>query len=104
MLAVLAAIGVPQGFLEFVTSLYRINRAVRAWDGTVLFHFLAGILQGCPLSGLLFTLVANPFFLHICSLIDAASKGISRICADDLCTLLWDRNWLALLVAPFRLA
>ena len=58
----LPLIGVPQGFVNFVIALYNFNRCVHATSGAVLFVFLAGILQGCPLSGLLFTIIANGFF------------------------------------------
>ena len=65
---------------------------------------MAGILQGCPLSGLLFTVVSHQFFLHFTAVVDRRGRGASPICADDLGCLLFDLDFLQFLVAPFEAA
>ena len=84
----------PLGFCLLVESLYCWNPVLDS-DGSLLFVFLSGILQGCPLSDLLFTLVYNAFLNHIRFVIDVKGRGRSRACADDLGACLYDIRYLA---------
>eukprot|EP00973_Karenia_brevis_P032189 4437897-Karenia_brevis.AAC.1 len=58
----------------------------------------AGILQGCPLSGTLFAIAADPFFVMFKQRIVHPQKGLVLGCADDVgCVLgsflgFWDHG------------
>ena len=68
-------------------------------DGTTnFFGFVTrGVLQGCPLSGLLFAWVIQPMLWAIEALIDRPRLAVSRACADDLGAVLADFRTLPLL-------
>ena len=85
LFAALRAAGAPIGFYLAICALYDGSRVVTP-DGprTELFcMILAGILQGCPLSGTLFIIAVDPFLR---ALVGATqSRGsLVRACADDI--------------------
>ena len=63
----LEAMKFPAGFINLVKTMYTDNHAMYS-DGTAyisMFTIMSGILQGCPLSGLLFAVCIYPFLKHI---------------------------------------
>ena len=72
-----------EGVVNFVLILYLVSSCITQ-SGRVIFLFSAGILQGCPLSSLLCTLVSPSCFLHFAALVDRMHQGMTSICADDL--------------------
>ena len=61
--ACFTAIGVPSGAHGLIMNMYCLSLAHSAAGGTLipLFLILAGVLQGCPLSGCLFAVGVEPF-------------------------------------------
>ena len=51
---------------------------------TLLFPVGAGVLQGCPLSGLLFALASDAILNSISKLLSESSGGAVAACADDI--------------------
>ena len=49
-----------------------------------LFNILAGVLQGCPLSGSLFVICIDPLLEFFRSHIEKPGLGKVRACADDI--------------------
>ena len=82
-----------------------VKAFVHSSDGLILlFHILSGVLQGCPLSGSLFTICIEPFIRRLYALIDAKSLGCTRVCADDIGIVLRDRMVLKRLKGVFDTA
>ena len=63
LFAVLAARGCPDGFINVVRAMYSLVTTFFRTDGRLSFlcWVLAGVLQGCPLSGMLFAIIMDPF-------------------------------------------
>lgn len=83
LIETLRARGLPDGFIQTVLVLYHSVFAISSADRrTVLFEVQSGVLQGCPASGALFTLLCDPLlrFLHAV----AGASSLLRACADDL--------------------
>ena len=89
LLAVLEAYGFPEGFVCMVRSMYSMCFAYMSRGGALLFLWMirSGVLQGCPLSGLLLSVTTDPFALAFRRL--QSSQNFSRLnvcvrlCADD---------------------
>eukprot|EP00972_Heterocapsa_arctica_P051571 7587157-Heterocapsa_arctica.AAC.1 len=79
-------IGAPLGLLNLIRGMYLCNCAFLACDGVVylLFRVSAGILQGCPLSGMLFAVAIDPILRRFDVEVCQSGKGIIRACADDI--------------------
>ena len=58
LMAVLFIMGVPDGLLDFIKSIYFLNStSVRFGEACVFLAWIfSGVLQGCPLSGSLFVI------------------------------------------------
>lgn len=96
-------LALPLAVILFIETLYRWN-PVKDSDGNLLFVFLSGILQGCPLSGMLFTFICNAFLHHIMLEIDRKGRGRPRACADDLGACVFDIRFLQYMQAPLLAA
>eukprot|EP00959_Pyramimonas_sp_CCMP1952_P430682 9019779-Pyramimonas_sp.AAC.1 len=53
-------------------------------DLTLLFWISSGIIQGCPSSGCIFALAADPFMSNFDASICRKDRGVVRACADDV--------------------
>ena len=73
----------PLWFPNFAKFLYTVNFVVN-YLGHFKFWILAGILQGCGLSGSLFALAFDPFLVVLEESIDSRKVGQTRTCADDV--------------------
>ena len=83
---VLRARGVPIGLIDLIDSMYRLVSAFMVCGGRFrfLFWILAGVLQGCPLSGMLFAIVMDPFLVKLDAELCRPQLGTVRACADDV--------------------
>ena len=89
---ILEAAGIPKRFINIIKKLYtdcrhQIRIDGKLYPGPLL---LGGVRQGCPLSGILFALVVDPFLRCL----DAILKGddLARAYADDIGIILC--NWI----------
>ncbi len=66
---VLTAMTILRGFINVAMALYHGCSATASTGGSraALFWVLSGVLQGCPLSGMLFALCMNPFLIMMIS-------------------------------------
>ena len=65
--------------LELLAGIYFLNVALISEEGAAVFFcwIRAGVLQGCPLSGLIFVLVMDPFLSAIQVLIDRMGYSLT---------------------------
>ena len=77
--------GFPVGFQRFVQVTYSfVEAVVSICSGLAHFcHIQSGVLQGDPLSGLLFVLTMHPALHHFETRIEKKGGGCVRACADD---------------------
>ena len=73
----LDALQFPKGIIALVKNMYTRNSALyfNGTENICLFHIITGVLQGCPLSGLLFAACMDPFLRHI----ERVTSGSIRI-------------------------
>jgi hypothetical protein len=86
LLAVIEAAGFPSGWMNIIKAKYSLVRTFARCDNDLLFLYwiLSGVLQGCPLSGMLFAFAIDPFLRKLSSEVDDAGVGCTRACADDV--------------------
>eukprot|EP00973_Karenia_brevis_P009922 1340767-Karenia_brevis.AAC.1 len=74
---VMQAMNVPKGLFAYVTELYRNCRLFFSMFGQELFVCIlkAGVIQGCPLSGTLFTIVIDIFLELMSQEIQLKGRG-----------------------------
>ncbi|CAK0860694.1 unnamed protein product, partial [Prorocentrum cordatum] len=93
---VLRRAGLPEALCWFFAELYRcvqcwsanacsssINNSVYG-NAALLYYIQSGIVQGCPGSGFLFAVAADPFMLDFDWSINRRALGLVRACADDV--------------------
>ena len=86
---------IPAGAFNFVAQLYALNLAFDASDlSSPIFAFMIGVLQGCPLSALLFTLALDSWLRAVTAVLDSTGDGIVRACADDIAVVVADLCFL----------
>jgi hypothetical protein len=90
LFTVLEAYGFPFGFICLVKSVYFMCFSYQTHGGSMLLLWVirSGVLQGCPLSGLLFSIVMDPF-ARAFERLQASSnlhqlRVCVRLCADDV--------------------
>ena len=86
MFLVLSFIGMPEGLYRVVEANYFFIATHTKIGQAAMFLFLVrcGVLQGCPLSGTLFALSAEPFLRHLKYEVQEKEGGMVRACADDV--------------------
>ena len=82
---------------------------VRAFGSTergvvFLVWFTSGVIQGCPMSGLLFVAAVDPMLTEMHKQLDAKNKAVTRACADDIAAALRDRAASAVYHHSFSVA
>ena len=98
LLALLQWLRVPSGLLRLLKSFY--SEAVGLGSsGRELFLILAGVLQGCPLSGSLFTLAVDGFLRAMQRL--AGDEARVAACTDDIGVVVGDTGVLPPLARLF---
>ena len=82
----LKASGLPQGFLSAMEISYSSAACwiTHAGGQLLAFYVNAGILQGCPSSGLAWSILSNPFLASMQSELQRLQYGQLRACADDV--------------------
>jgi hypothetical protein len=103
IMLVLEGIGAPQVFIALIKGFYFWCRTATSIAGQVhfLFLILSGVLQGCPLSGMIFAIAIDPFLRYIDASIDLKGLGMTRACADDIAVALASLAGLADLLPCF---
>lgn len=91
LLAVLEAVGVPTGFMQFVRHLYHNNRCSLVLGGERVegFAMSSGIRQGCPLSPLIFAVSIDLLLRRARRL---CPEVLIRAYADDIAMVV-PRGW-----------
>ena len=102
----LEASGAPSWFYNYVKALYSANDTyhMNSHGKQFLFAFLAGVLQGCPLSATLFLFAINPFLVHFEQALQGKYNGEVRACADDIGICLSDFRSLKVVFKVFECA
>ena len=87
LFAALAHAGLPSGLCTLIMALYAHCDVLLPVCGKLTSSFVirAGVLQGCPLSGLLFVVAMEPFLNLVSSKL--GDGEIVRACADDVLTV-----------------
>ena len=83
---VIRAYEFPGGAQNLINAMYFMNHTyLNLESATVfLFVFLSGVLQGCPLSGMLFDVALDPFLRWFDAAVRPDFDGVIRACADDI--------------------
>eukprot|EP00973_Karenia_brevis_P007352 994720-Karenia_brevis.AAC.1 len=83
---VLHAMDVPEGLFAYIHELYRKCQLFFSLFGQDLFVCIlrSGVIQGCPLSGTLFTIVIDIFLEFMYQEIYEKGRGEIAACADDI--------------------
>jgi hypothetical protein len=99
----LEACGAPDGFVKVIAAMYRCVSTYTVVEGCSHFMFwvLSGVLQGCPLSGMLFAIALNPFLNKFDKELDSPGVACVRACADDIGVAIRGIATLALLKPTF---
>jgi len=83
----LTLVGVPQGFLNVHAGLFSLVMAVclDVLGAARLLSFItSGVVQGCPLSGLLFALASDPMLNCFDERLVSGGEALVVACADDI--------------------
>jgi hypothetical protein len=82
---VLRAMAIPTGLINLFKSMYWFASARACSDPSkILFFVFRGVIQGCALSGLLFTWLLDPFLCWMVAVLESRGLGLVRACADDI--------------------
>ena len=83
---VLPVLAFPGGFQNVICGMYTLVHALGIGSSGLVFLFwiLSGVLQGCPLSGLVFVAAIDPILWRIHDTVDARGIGTTRACADGI--------------------
>ena len=83
---VIRAYEFPGGAQNLISAMYFMNLTYLNMESVTvfLFVFLSGVLQGCPLSGMLFDVALDPFLRWFDAVVRPDIDGVIRACADDI--------------------
>ena len=86
LMLVAAARGLPAGMLLLLEATYVADLTYGSVGAPrrFLFAIWAGVLQGCPWSGFLFTVSLDPFLWWMSCVLETSDGGVVRACADDI--------------------
>lgn len=106
MLEALARGGFHGGQCAFVAGLYA---DASVWvgitgDQEMLYWVRSGIVQGCPLSGLLFVVTVDPVLRMLDAALRAVGRSVVCACADDIGAVCYSKTHLLAMRPPFLLA
>ena len=103
---VLRALGVPSNIYNIIWWLYTNITAYSSGtgDGSLIFLVKGGVKTGCPLSSLLFLLGSNPLVDMFKLLTDGPKLSVTRLCADDIGSVLSELRWFKRQASIFNLA
>ena len=106
LMLVLCLSEAPIGFINIIENMYAHNAAFIVCEGVeeLAFWILCGVLQGCPLSGMLFALVMDPFLRCMKANIQDNNLAQIRACADDVGAAMQSIHVLKLFEPIFRAA
>eukprot|EP00973_Karenia_brevis_P075279 10458843-Karenia_brevis.AAC.1 len=101
---VLTAMNVPVGLHAYITELYRKCDLFFSLFGYDVYVCIlrAGVIQGCPLSGTLFTVVIDIFLEFMYQTIHLKGRGEIAACADDIGGVLKSYHYLQFLFPIFE--
>lgn len=102
---VMKEVGMPTGAIRVVSAVYRDMELITRLGGCqALGKVTSGIPQGCPLSGELFILAADPLGLRIHTELMRGKAGMMRQGADDTAILVRSARLLGTVEPAFRAA
>ena len=86
VLLAVQAYQLPLGLVELIRGIYFMNMAYLQVKGTFIYLYMivTGVLQGCPLSGMIFDIGLDPFLRWMEKDIERTGLGTIRACADDI--------------------
>jgi hypothetical protein len=86
MFLALEACGAPSGLYQLVQAMYTCISTSTVIDGRKFFLYWiwSGVLQGCPLSGMLFAISLDPLLRKFLAEVETNGKAAVRACADDI--------------------
>jgi hypothetical protein len=78
--------GFPSGLINIIKAMYTLVRTYARCDADLYFLYwiISGVLQGCPLSGMIFAFAIDPFLRKLEAEVDGCGIGTTRACADDV--------------------
>ena len=93
----------PDGFRQIIRAMYGFVECGTVPEGAYFFMYLilSGVLQGCPLSGLIFAMAVDPFLNKFVAEAEDTGAAVIRACADDIGAALRDVSGLTILKPTF---
>ena len=97
--------GLPEGFRNLISCIYYLNASMTSSTLGLSFFcwIMSGVLQGCPLSGLLFVLILDPFLRAIEGQLESPGLALTRACADDIGAVVYEISTLKIFHALFTI-
>jgi len=101
---VLKTLNLPGPLFEFLEMIYKDVWCMggAGTDLQVLFNIGAGIIQGCPASGMLYALASHAFMCHFEVRVETPKLGLVRACADDKGSVVFQLSALRKLFIVFK--
>lgn len=89
----------PSGILNFFLQIYQLNSCMVM--GQLAYFITTGALQGCPLSGFVYSVVTSPFVSKLQTKLDVRFIATTRVCADDIGAVMDDMASLKVYKSTF---
>ena len=85
IMIVIDANGTSDGLRQLIKAMYCFVECGTVPDGEYFFLYLilSGVLQGCPLSGMIFAMTVDPFLQKFVTEAEDTNVAVVRACADD---------------------